>query len=82
MLHSSKKSEAYYKLFNKLRDAIAADGRILNPKPMVSDFESDLMDATQKYYIDYFILHQRFGVMCKILVSCVILGKKQKSSSS
>ena len=50
VLLSSKKSDAYYKLFNKLRDAIAANGEILNPKLIVTDFESGLIDAIKKQF--------------------------------
>jgi hypothetical protein len=46
-LLSDKKSATYYSLLNIIRDALARLGLLLNPKCIMSDFESGLMEAVK-----------------------------------
>ena len=49
-LLSDKSSASYYKLFDILRQAIFALGAVLDPKIVVSDFESGLVDAMRVHF--------------------------------
>lgn len=62
-LLSDKTCATYYLLFNKLRDAAAKLGLVLNPTCIMSDFESGLIEAVKMQFpqTQHFGCHFHFG---------------------